>query len=279
MMSLTSGAATFAWTTNEPASSWLVILILPELTAWSGTLDNSLELEHYMTIRNLNADTYMRARITSADQFGNSSTVNIDFKTPATDEVFESVPPGASTTPTPTPSYSIVPSTSPSGSVSPTPPLPSDSPSQTPTGTATNTPSPSVIAYPSTSTEPGVITWQPAPGDVDGYRIDIFDANNNLIDSLYVSADKNAVALPAGVGEGARIIVYADRGGAFEKVGPPVTLTQRPSASDYLETSPLALAGGGILIIALTGAWLYVRHKQKVAATPTTIGLGIGPRA
>jgi hypothetical protein len=279
MMSLTSGAASFAWTTNEPASSWLVILILPELTAWSGTLDNTLELEHYMTVQNLNADTYMRARITSADQFGNSSTVNIDFKTPATDEPEPTAVPGTSTTPTP--QFSIVPSSTPGGSSTPTPPLPSDVPdTPTPTtGTTSPTPTPSVIAYPSTSTEPGVITWTPSSGDVDGYRIDIFDANNNLIDSLYVSADKNAVALPAGVGEGARIIVYADRGGAFEKVGPPVTLTERPSASDYLETSPLALAGGGILIIALTGAWLYVRHKQKVAATPTTIGLGIGPRA
>lgn len=275
LVSLTATDATFAWTTDEAASSWVVILVLPELTAWSYVFDNTAELEHYIPIDNLPSDQYLRGRITSTDQFGNFSTVNIDFKTPAVGEV---------SSPQPSPSFSVVPT--PSGSTSPTPlvtPSTTVAPSGTTAPETSASPSPTAVAYPSTSSEPGIISWPPAGGGgVGGYRIDIFDADGNLITTITVGADITSVPLPDGLPEGARIIIYADRGGAFEKVADPVTVTDRPytAGPSPLLTPVLTIVGGTLLLAALIAAWVWQRRKQKVAVNASiSTGLGGGSQA
>jgi hypothetical protein len=289
-------SATVAWSTDEGADS-SVIMVGEGIYAFDATL----EMEHYMTISGLSPDWYYRMRVSSSDYWGNYSDVLIIFVTPLTDTPTTSTvvgPPGSSptVTPSPTPSYTVVippsqlppPTTPPPSSASPTA-SPTSSTVTPPTASPTvgasaspaTSPTPSVVAYPSTSTAPGEIHWPPADGDYDGYRIDIFDEFGNLITTLTAGKDATSIQLPAGIGNGARVIVYADRGGAFEKVG-MTTVTDRPPETTGLSyTTSIVIIGAGVVFLAgLIGAWVWERRRQKVAVSAeTVIGLGGGPQA
>jgi hypothetical protein len=116
---------------------------------------------------------------------------------------------------------------------------------------------------------------------VDGYRIDIFDEFGNLITTITVGADVTSVPLPDGLPAGARIIIYANRDGAFEKVAAPFGVTDRPyvPGTSPLLTPVLILVGGGTLLAALIVAWIQQRRKQRITVdTSISTGLGGGSR-
>ena len=115
-----------------------------------------------------------------------------------------------------------------------------------------------------------------------GYRIDIFDEFGNLITTINVGPGVTSAPLPDGLPAGARIIIYADRGGAFEKIGPPIMVTDRPfvPGTSPLLTPVLVIVGGSTLLVALIVAWVWQRRRSRVAIKATTsIGLGGGPTA
>ncbi len=98
LVSSTPSTAALAWTTNEAANSLVVVQILPYFIAAGANSDSTLELEHFVNVGSLPADTYLRATITSYDAVGNSGTATVDFLTPR-----ETPVPTATTSPTPTP--------------------------------------------------------------------------------------------------------------------------------------------------------------------------------
>jgi len=269
-------SVTVAWTTDEAADSSVIMV-----GEGKYVFDPTLELEHFMTIGGLTPDFYYRMRLSSSDYWGNYSDVLIIFTTPLTSDPTETT----IGSPTPTPSYTVVIPTGslpPPASSSPTPVLsPSGAPTPTASSVSTGTPSPTAVAYPSTSSEPGIISWPAAGSGVGGYRIDIFDEFGNLITTITVGADVTSIPLPGGLPAGARIIVYANRDGAFEKVADPFTVTDRPYAppTSSLLTSVLVFVGGGTLLAALIYVWVRERRKQrtKVDASIST-GLGGGSR-
>ncbi len=232
VVSMTPNSATFAWTTSEAASSIVVVQTLPEYINAGSNFDQTLELEHYITVGSLPTDTHLRASITSNDTSGNSAKATINFLTPQS-------------TPTPAPT----PMTSP-GAPTPTPEI-----------TATPTPSSAPIIE---ILNGDTLSW-PTPSSTPAtqYRIDVFDAQNNLIRSVVVSGDINALDvtnLPEGEH---RIVVYADRGGAFEKIATPATITvQHPTLAKRVRSNlPSILMG-----ILLIGGTLFVIQRLRTRA-------------
>jgi hypothetical protein len=266
LVSLTPTTATFAWSTDEAATSWVVILVRPELIAYSGTLDNTLELEHYVVMSGLPSDQYLRARITSGDVFGHESVVAIDFQTPKETVLPSASPassgiPGSSVTPTPepSPSYSVVasPGSSPSG-------LPTASPQSSPSANP-----PPVVAFVDGSGG-GTAAWTPTPAcdDAYGYRVDVFGTEHQLIASLSIPCSAATVELPAGTPVGARVIVYAKHSGAFEKIAPDAVVAGPPPAS--LLKYPLLTVVAIMALLTMSGGYLRLRRMDRKVIPPPT---------
>lgn len=191
VVSVNDTSVSLAWTTDEAANSLAVVRLLPELITVGSNNDSTLELEHYLTVGNLPATSFLRAQIQSSDSVGNLSESTIDFTTTA---------PGQSPTPGP--------SVSPGQSTNPTPnPSASTNPNQN---------------EPQISTGPGpdnptTFTWNDT--GAGSYRVDIFDSNDKLVQSYDVVGD-NKLTL-AGLGDGKyKVIVYEKVEDAYRKVGP-----------------------------------------------------------
>lgn len=114
----THESATIAWTTNEAATSLVVITFGIDDITIGGNSDSTLELEHAITIPGLAPLTPYTAEISSSDTSGNESTTNIQFTTTA---VPATTPP-PSQSPTPIPTVSVGPSSSGGQEVSWVPP-------------------------------------------------------------------------------------------------------------------------------------------------------------
>lgn len=234
VVSMTPNSATFAWTTSEAASSIVVVQLVPEYINAGSNFDQTLELEHYITVGSLPTDTHLRASITSNDTSGNSAKATINFLTPQS-------------TPTPTPA--------------PTPATSPGAPTPTPTSTATPTPSSTPVVE---ILNGDTLSW-PTPSSTPAtqYRIDVFDAQNNLIRSVVVSGDINTLDvtnLPEGEH---RIVVYADRDGAFEKIAAPATITvQHPTLTKRVLSNLPSILMGTLLI----GSTLFVIQRLRTRA-------------
>ncbi|MCC6934115.1 MAG: fibronectin type III domain-containing protein [Candidatus Yanofskybacteria bacterium] len=234
-VTMTPTSATFAWTTNEPATSTVVAQLTPLLITVGGNSDATLELEHYITVNNLPPDTYLRATITSNDASGNAGKTTLNILTPKELAV------------TPTPS---------------TPPQTTQAPM----------PTPSALAASDTGGQPN-IQWPPAaPGQpTNEYRIDVFDGSGNLVRSVAVPADQYTATLRDLPDSEYRVIVYANHGGAFEKVAPPTTVrVHKPSPIERVSaTAPYALASVAIAI-GITIGVLKLRRPKNPAAIPAS---------
>jgi hypothetical protein len=186
---LDNNSVGIAWTTGEPASSFLQIVREVDFDLIvTSFFDPTIELEHYIeTDAVLSPNTSYVARVRSSDQSGNEVEQNLEFTT-------------LSSTPTPTPM----------GSQEPTPSV-----SASPTPTVT-----------SSSEDGSSVQWNsPASGEPsDGYRIDVFDKEGNFVKTVYAPSGSSSVEIP-GLEEGDyTVIVYENDEGVFKKVDKPVEL-------------------------------------------------------
>lgn len=239
LVSSTPHTASFAWTTSEAANSTVVVRLLPYLISAGGNSDETLELEHFVTVSNLSADTPLRATITSYDSVGNAGTATVDFLTPRE---------------TPTPTATLMPT------VPPAAPTPTPSPSATP-----------AVSGPQDNPQ---LSWSaPAGGDPsNGYRIDIFDSANNLIRTITVPAGQRQVALgtlPAGNN---RVVVYADSNGVFEKIAAPTPVAVRPPQGflERLVTALPYILGSIVVMILAVAVVMKLRKPNPPAGGPAT---------
>jgi len=92
------------------------------------------------------------------------------------------------------------------------------------------TPTPSPVQQPPITTQSGgsggSIQWQaPASGEPsNGYRIDVFDEQGNLVRTIHVPAGYSKSDISDLADGEYKVIVYADNKGVFEKINQPVTL-------------------------------------------------------
>ena len=242
VVSVNDTNVSLAWTTDEAANSLVVVRLLPELITVGGNNDSTLELEHYLTVGNLPATSFLQAQVQSSDSVGNLSQSTIDFTTTAPGQSptpQPSVSPGQSTNPTPNPSASSNP----------------DNPNQ-----------------PQVSTNPGpdnptTFTWNDT--GAGNYRVDIFDANDKLVQSYDVTGDNRLTV--TGLGDGKyKVIVYEKVEDAYRKVGPAENF--RTGKKPFLEGLYEFLVKyifylAGVLVVLIIVAWKLF-YSQKPLPPP-----------
>lgn len=109
----------------------------------------------------------------------------------------------------------------------------------------------------------GSVSWNPLSGGKasDGYRVDIFDRNGNLIRTINVPAGSDSAGI-SGLSEGEySVIVYSNDKGVFKKVNQPVRLKVGPSAAKKLLSFWWAL----IPLLAGLGYILWRNYKNRFA--------------
>lgn len=222
-----------AWTTNEAATSEAILRTLPNLITGGANFDNTVELEHVLTVSGLDADTLYQAEINSYDTSANKGTKTLNVMTKSNQPVFS---------PTPSPS---------------------------------SDPLPPVTIEENDDTEETIISWQESetPG---GYRIDIFDANNQLVHSQIVPSG-TSVTVPNLPNE-YNVVVYQDKNGTYEKVAQPSTW-KRPDRRSAIEKMFTWLSGhlfwviiGAVAIVI--GLWIILRLLQKRNKLPIPTNAG-----
>lgn len=118
-------------------------------------------------------------------------------------------------------------------------------------------------------TATAVIKWEkPASGvPSGGYRIDIFDSNNNLIKQITVSAGDDRISIEGLLPGEYRAVVYADNNQVFEKVGKETKFSVVSKKSIWeklgLGIFKFALAGFGFLIFG-TALILKIIKKRRL---------------
>ena len=232
-VSITGDGFTMAWTTNEAANSTVAALQLPYLTFGAGNADATLELEHAVPLTGLIQDTSYRVKITTDDGFGNGASASIDVMT---------------IRPTPLPT-------------SPTPP-----PGTTPTPLASSpTPVPTISVGPASPTGTELQWTAPSGGTPSGgYRVDIIGTDGNLIRTIRTAVSHvNAGTIPAG----ARIVVYGDNAGVFQKVATPASVALPPSQTAGLPAWTLYTAGA--LVVAAGVGYLILKSRKRKPPLPT----------
>jgi len=143
--------------------------------------------------------------------------------------------------------------------------MPTVLPSVSPTPQPSNPPNPITT---SSNDSGGSITWNSSPGGEpsDGYRIDIFDENGNLIRTVNVPAGSNRANIP-GLNEGEySVIVYKNNDGVFEKINQPAKLKVEPSFTKRLFAFWWAL----IPLLVGLGYIIWRNYKSKEVAQPIT---------
>lgn len=217
---LTNNSVGVAWTTNESASSHLLISS-PQYITIAAASDPVFELEHFLQIENsLSPGAPYIATVTAFDNNNNQSKATISFST------LSSGP-----TPTPTPSSSVTP------------------PPQQPGATSSPQSSPGI-----TTSGAGSVQWSaPSSGEpADGYRVDVFDKDGNFIRTINVPAGSHSAEV-ADLDKGEySVIVYSNNDGVYKKVDKPTPL--RVSTDDtflkrLVALWPYLLVVAGLIVI------------------------------
>lgn len=236
----------FAWTTSKASNSTVVVQLTPVLITVGGNSDATLELEHYVTVGGLTADTYYAVRITSTDTWGNTASTSLTVLTPKEAPAPDPVPPAQNP---------IQPSATPIPTIAPI----------TATGVAGAT----------------EISWtQPTTTEPEEYRIDVFDAQQRLVKSIIVPKDTERARIE-GLAEGDhRIVVYAQHDGVYEKVSAPATTRVRRVS--LLERVALYAPMGigitlGIVVLGITG--VAINKRRTKAQTPQATTPSVPPTA
>src|SRR3989344_1625540 len=217
IVDVANDSVSVAWTTNEISNSRL-LMVYGGFISVTAVSDPTFELEHYLEIGGgLSGSTPYLAEVTSIDLGNNQAEASISFTTL-----------GGQPSPSPTPSPTVSGSPTPSPTSSPAPsassgPLPSASATSSPPAS----PEPSISPSPSSSGDGSdmQITWSPPSGGEpsDGYRVDVFDKDGNLVKTVYAPAGSHEAEV-TDLAEGEyTTIIYQNDEGVFKKVARPKT--------------------------------------------------------
>ena len=224
IVSLTDTSVEIAWTTNEVTNSHLLIST-PFFITITDASDSTMELEHLLKINSgLGANVSYVATVASIDQGSNEVQGNISFTT--------------------------LPPMTPSTSSPPSPGSPNQSSQSNQVTTSSYTPG-------------GLVQWNQSSGGgaaSDGYRVDIFDQEGNLVKTVNVSASSyNTGSLGLENGD-YTVIVYANKDGVFEKIDKPITLEVKSFWQGLLGFWPYFL-----IVLVLLGYIYWKSFKKKIS--------------
>jgi len=216
--SLTPNSATVSWTTNVAANSSMLLSISGTQGIVQTVLsvgDATFELEHTVSTGPILApNTFYSAKLISFDSNGITKDATLTFTTPSVTQTSGPEPePQTDATTTGATTTAAATATS----------------STSTTGTATGGESSSEITVDLSSSGGGgssvTIMWStPGSGSPsDGYRIDIFDTDNNL--KLSISTDTNSVTVDDLAPGDYHAVVYKNEGGVFEKIADSITFS------------------------------------------------------
>jgi len=254
IVDVANDSVSVAWTTNEVTNSYLLIRFSGFISI-AAVSDSTFELEHYLEIESgLSGSTPYSAEVTSVDLVNNQTRASISFAT-------------LGLTPSPSPSPTAPPPPSPPSPTSSLTPSASSGPSPTASATPSSSPQPSVSTFPSGSGDSSTaqITWSP-PSDgepSDGYRVDVFDKDGNLIKTVYVPAGSYQAEVD-NLAEGEyTTIIYENDKGVFKKVVQPKTFK---AGDESFVQRLLALWPYLILVVILIGAsiWWFKKRSSKI---------------
>ncbi|KKU90245.1 MAG: hypothetical protein UY19_C0005G0048 [Candidatus Wolfebacteria bacterium GW2011_GWA2_47_9b] len=114
------------------------------------------------------------------------------------------------------------------------------------------------------------IVWDPLVGGEpsNGYRIDIIDAQGNLIESRTVAPGTYAINVDGLAGGEYRVLVYADEKGVVEKVAAPATVVI-PKRAEPIDTyelikRPIVYIPSILFALLILGLAIYSRVQKKI---------------
>ena len=236
-----SNSATIGWTTNIAANSDILVSkqVGQDLTTVVGAFDNTYELEHSLgTGSVLNPKTQYFVRVKSFDSDGSSAESHLTFTT--ADESIskpeETSQPTSTTTPTET--------------------------EETSTTTSDTTPIRVIVNTDGDMTVVSLGWDAPTSGAPShGYRIDIFDSENNLKFSL--TSDTNQIDINGLEPGDYKAIVYSNNGDTYEKVGDPIFFSIPGLDKPFKQKTQLYflfISAGALIAMSLT--FTTIRRKR-----------------
>jgi len=257
VLSLSQNSALFAWTTDEPSNSSVLIGLVKKYQIITSIGDSTYELEHAINSGNiLQPNTNYFASIMSIDLFGNASNQYIEFTTlpalPPTDQPPTTQPPATQPPPTQQPPQ----------------PLPTTSPTSTPPAIQSTTTTDQSQILPSSltvfqSNQTLNINWSaPALEPSGGYLIDIFDANYKLVKKIFVSKEARTASLNDLSAGKYKAIIYSNNNGIFEKISKPVDFLASPKTSPLSSKTILYGALAALLLIVAAIAVYFIKIKK-----------------
>lgn len=253
--SITGTTAVAAWTTNLAADSRVTVRSqLSPLYVYTTSYDDALELEHALTITGLTPLSGYFVDFFSQQNADEPilTTYTVAFTTgAATEEELAAIEEAAEA--------AAAQSSSTASTSAPTTPQATTETQATASSTATNLPA--ATFAPGSGGDSFSVTWQtPADGAPNGgYRIDIFDENNQLVRQLRAPGDatsRTVAILPPG---DHTVIVYADQDGVYKKVVAPTAFEAKKARSPLFWFWYLM---GVILALVVAFAFLFSKREK-----------------
>ena len=242
--SVYSNSVSVAWSTSVAANSNILVSKVTgsAVQVVTGAVDNTYELEHLLTTSAaLTPKTNYIAKITSIALNGNDATYELSFVTAE--------------------SAVLPPEDKKTG--------PEDATNTTSAGKeeASVEKASEITVTVDTSGDSATVSlgWNAPEGGApsDGYRIDIFDADNNL--ALSLTSETNSIDIEGLAPGNYKAIVYSNNAGFFEKIGDPVYFSvpglDKPF-SQYMQLVVVFAAAIVLLIMSL--ALTTIRRKRFV---------------
>lgn len=275
----TPTTATFAWTTNIAADTRVTLRTqLNPLYVVASGFDPTLELEHYITVGGLIPNVNYFADVFSGQ--GSAlllTTYTIGFKTPL-QSTTQSAPESQQTTSTAQQTQNQTSEQKSQSTAQSQTNSQNSSQSQQNTGSQ-NTTSNSTNGAAGTTNSLSITTngspelsWEElTAGDApeNGYRIDIFDSNNELVRQVNLPGTTENYALKDLEPGTHTIIVYASRASStYEKVAPAKTILVQ--SRDM--TLTLKIIGVAALWIATWSAYFWWKFKKEKIVLPPEEG-------
>jgi len=132
--------------------------------------------------------------------------------------------------------------------------------------------SPTAVLQTSVSNEQGsaFISWDvPSGGEPsNGYRIDIIDAQGNLVETSIVPAGTHSVDVSGLTGGEYRVIAYGDNEGVVEKVAEPAVISVRKRAEPIdtyeLIKKPIVYVPFVFFVMLIAGLYWYGKRQKHI---------------
>jgi len=231
--SVTYSSVYITWDTDRAANSAMVISLDPSGTQIvANVTDGIYELAHALsTGRGITANADYYATISSRDESGVVASQVILFTS------------GSYTTPS----------------------------EQTEDSPVTPVTAPATTLQASVSQGQGsaTISWVPPAGEEPsgGYRIDIIDAQGNLVETRIVPAGTHSVDVTGLAGGEYRVIVYGDEAGILEKIAAPAAISVGKKAGPIdtyeLIKRPIVYVPFALFVMLVGGLYWYSKRAKK----------------